>query len=121
MARKNPVRWGLIGATTIAKEWMIDAIRAAGGEIAAVMSTDAGARQGLCAGENGIPAATTSLAELLAGDIDAVYIATTNEKHKAQTIAAAKAGKHVLCEKPLAHDARRCAAHGRGLQGGRAW
>ncbi len=35
-------------------------------------------------------------------DIDAVYISTTNELHRDQLFAAAKAGKHVLCEKPLA-------------------
>ena len=39
---------------------------------------------------------------LLGKDIDAVYVATTNDKHKAQVLAAAKAGVHVLCEKPLA-------------------
>jgi 1,5-anhydro-D-fructose reductase (1,5-anhydro-D-mannitol-forming) len=95
------VRWGVIGATTIAKEWMIGAIREAGGEVVAVMSSDA-ARGKAYAKDNGIGKSTTSLAKLLGSDIDAVYIATTNDKHKAQTIAAAKAGKHVLCEKPLA-------------------
>ena len=34
-------RWGLIGASTIAHEWVIDAIRANGGEIVSVMSTNA--------------------------------------------------------------------------------
>ena len=34
-------RWGLIGASTIAHEWVIDAIRAVGGEIVSVMSTSA--------------------------------------------------------------------------------
>jgi 1,5-anhydro-D-fructose reductase (1,5-anhydro-D-mannitol-forming) len=109
---KKPVRWGLIGATTISKEWMIGAIREAGGEIVSVMSSDA-ARGKAYARENGIPASTTDLGELLDAGIDAVYIATTNEKHKAQTLAAAKAGKHVLCEKPLAMtlaDARRMVA-----------
>src|SRR3974377_613964 len=35
-------------------------------------------------------------------DVDIVYISTTNERHKAEVTAAAKAGKQVLCEKPLA-------------------
>jgi hypothetical protein len=51
----------------------------------------------------GIGYATTSLADLLASDeIDAVYISTTNDLHRDQVFAAAGAGKHVLCEKPLA-------------------
>jgi 1,5-anhydro-D-fructose reductase (1,5-anhydro-D-mannitol-forming) len=95
------IRWGLIGASTIAKEWVIGAIRAAGGEVTAVMSTDAG-RGADYAKANGIPRATTSVEDLLGQDVDAVYISTTNELHRAQTLAAAKAGKHVLCEKPLA-------------------
>lgn len=97
----EPVRWGLIGASTIAKEWMIGAIRAAGGEVMAVMSSDAGRARSFAA-ENGIPVATTDLAALLGSEIDAVYISTTNELHQAPTLAAAAAGKHVLCEKPLA-------------------
>ncbi len=97
----EPVRWGIVGATTIAKEWVIDAIREAGGIVAGVMSSDA-ARGRAYAEQNGIPYSTTDLDALLASGIDAVYIATTNEWHKPQTLAAAAAGKHVLCEKPLA-------------------
>jgi 1,5-anhydro-D-fructose reductase (1,5-anhydro-D-mannitol-forming) len=93
-------RWGLIGATTIAREWMIAAIRAEKGEIAGVMSTNA-ARGAAYAAEHNIPLATTSLEELF-GKVDAVYVATTNDLHHGQVLAAAKAGKHVLCEKPLA-------------------
>ena len=94
------IRWGLIGATTIAREWMIAAIRAEGGEIAAVMSTDP-ARGAAYAAEHHIPLATTSLDQLL-DKVDAVYVATTNDLHHAQVLAAAKAKRHVLCEKPLA-------------------
>jgi 1,5-anhydro-D-fructose reductase (1,5-anhydro-D-mannitol-forming) len=95
--------WGLIGTSTIAREWMIDAIRAQPGhEIAAVMSTDA-KRGAAYAVAHGIPASTTSIGELLANPaVDAVYISTINELHAPQAIAAARAGKHVLCEKPLA-------------------
>jgi 1,5-anhydro-D-fructose reductase (1,5-anhydro-D-mannitol-forming) len=97
------VRWGLIGASTVAREWMIDAIRAQpDGEVVAVASSNAerGAR---FAAEMGIPQTYSSMDALLAdGAVDAVYISTTNELHHAQTLAAAAAGKHVLCEKPLA-------------------
>jgi len=50
-----------------------------------------------------IPQSTTSLDQLLSrADIDAVYISTINTAHYAQTVLAAAAGKHVLCEKPVA-------------------
>jgi len=95
-------RWGLIGASTIAKEWVIGAIRATGGDIVAVMSTDA-ARGKAYADAQGIAKSVTSLADLVNDpEIDAVYISTTNELHREQALAAAKAGKHILCEKPLA-------------------
>ena len=94
------LRWGLIGATTIAREWMIGAIRAEGGDIVSVMSTDAERGRGYAAGQ-GIPHATTSLDDLL-DRVDAVYVATTNDLHLVQAVAAARAKRHVLCEKPLA-------------------
>jgi 1,5-anhydro-D-fructose reductase (1,5-anhydro-D-mannitol-forming) len=94
------IRWAIIGASTIAQEWVIAAIRAAGGEAATIMSSDP-ARASAYAAANGIPRFATSLGEAIAA-ADAVYIGTTNDLHKAQTLAAAAAGKHVLCEKPLA-------------------
>lgn len=95
-------RWGLIGASTIAHEWVIGAIRATGGEIVSVMSTSAERGQKYAA-DHGIGKPVTTTADLV-GDpqVDAVYISTTNELHRDQAIAAARAGKHILCEKPLA-------------------
>ena len=95
--------WGLVGASTIAREWMISAIRAAGGsEVVAVAGSDP-ERVRRYATEQGIEVAYAAVEELLADSaVDVVYISTTNEKHQAQTLAAAAAGKHVLCEKPLA-------------------
>ncbi|AIM01180.1 1,5-anhydro-D-fructose reductase [Sinorhizobium meliloti] len=96
------IRWGLIGASTIAREWVIGAIRAAGGEVVSVMSSSA-ERGEAYAAENGIAKAVTSVDDLVGDpDVDAVYISTTNELHHGQALAAIRAGKHVLCEKPLA-------------------
>jgi 1,5-anhydro-D-fructose reductase (1,5-anhydro-D-mannitol-forming) len=96
------LRWGLIGASTIASEHVIGAIRANGGEVVSVLSSDA-SRGRSYAETHGIPRSTTDLAALVeVPDIDAVYISTTNELHRDQVFAAAAAGKHVMCEKPLA-------------------
>jgi 1,5-anhydro-D-fructose reductase (1,5-anhydro-D-mannitol-forming) len=96
------MRWGLIGASTIAEQHMIGALRANGCEVAAVMSTSA-ARAREFADRHGIARSGSDLAALLASpDIEAVYISSTNEKHRPQALAAIAAGKHVLCEKPLA-------------------
>jgi 1,5-anhydro-D-fructose reductase (1,5-anhydro-D-mannitol-forming) len=98
------LRWGLIGASTIAAEHMIGAMRANGGEVVAVLSTSA-ERGAAYARDHGIGRSTTELTALVeSADIDAVYISTTNELHREQLFAAAAAGKHVLCEKPLALD-----------------
>jgi 1,5-anhydro-D-fructose reductase (1,5-anhydro-D-mannitol-forming) len=81
---------------------MIGAMRANGGEVVAVLSSDVSRGQSY-AETHGIPRSTTDLAALVeAPDIDAVYISTTNELHCDQVFAAAAAGKHVMCEKPLA-------------------
>ncbi len=96
------VKWGLIGASTIARQFVINAIRAQpNSEIAAVMSSSP-ERATSYAKENGIALAVSTLDALLGSDIDAVYISTTNELHLEQALAAIRAGKHVLCEKPLA-------------------
>lgn len=95
--------WALIGASTIAREWMVDAIHAQpGNAVVAIMSGDA-ARGSAFAAANNIAAAYTSIDAVLADPaVDAVYISSTNQWHAQQAIAAAAAGKHVLCEKPLA-------------------
>ena len=95
--------WGLIGASTIAREWMIPAIRAADGSEAVAVAGSDPERVRRYAAEQGIGRAHASVDALLADPaVDVVYISTTNEKHHDLTLAAARAGKHVLCEKPLA-------------------
>jgi 1,5-anhydro-D-fructose reductase (1,5-anhydro-D-mannitol-forming) len=95
--------WGLIGASTIARQYMVDAIRAQRGNFVQAVVSSSQERADKFASELGIPAAYSSVASLLSDPkVQAVYISTTNELHFEQVIAAAAAGKHVLCEKPLA-------------------
>jgi 1,5-anhydro-D-fructose reductase (1,5-anhydro-D-mannitol-forming) len=94
------MRWGLIGASTIAAGHVIAALRANGQDVACVQSTTT-ARAAAFAATHGIGGHTDSLDDLL-GQVEAVYISSTNEKHEAQALAAIAAGRQVLCEKPLA-------------------
>ncbi len=97
------LRWGLIGASTIGREWMAPAIAAQPDSVVAAVASANPERARRYAAEFAIPTAYASVDDLLADtEIDAVYISTTNEWHESQTLAAARAGKHVLCEKPLA-------------------
>jgi 1,5-anhydro-D-fructose reductase (1,5-anhydro-D-mannitol-forming) len=81
---------------------MIPAMRRLGQEPLAVLSSSPDRGRDF-AEQNDVGRVVTDLADLLSDErIDAVYISTTNELHRDQTLAAAQAGKHVLCEKPLA-------------------
>ncbi len=96
------LRWGLVGASTIAAQHMIDAFRSNNGDVVTVMSASAD-RAAKFAREHRIEHSTASIGDLVqSSEVDAVYISTTNELHRDQVFAAAGAGKHVLCEKPLA-------------------
>jgi 1,5-anhydro-D-fructose reductase (1,5-anhydro-D-mannitol-forming) len=99
----DTIGWGLIGASNVAREWLIPAINAVDGSKAvAVLGSDL-ARTRDYAAANGVPAVYDDLARFLADPaISAVYVSTTNERHASATVAAARAGKHVLCEKPMA-------------------
>jgi predicted dehydrogenase len=97
------LRWGILSTATIARTKVIPGIqRAARCRVVAIASRDA-ARAADVARESGIPTAHGSYEALLADpDVDAVYIPLPNHLHMEWAIAAARAGKHVLCEKPLA-------------------
>ncbi len=93
--------WGIIGAARIAREQVIPAIRRAdAGEVVAVSS--ASGKAGPYAEELGIARAHDSHEALLADpDVESVYIALPNGHHAEWIQRAARAGKHVLCEKPI--------------------
>jgi predicted dehydrogenase len=102
----SSLRWGILSTADIAMGKVIPAIqRAARCEVVAIASRTA-ARAEAAAAELGIPKSYGSYQALLAAaDIDAVYIPLPNDAHAEWTIRAAEAGKHVLCEKPLALNA----------------
>jgi predicted dehydrogenase len=100
------VKWGVLGVAKIAVEKVIPAMqRGEVSQIAAIASRDpAKARE--AADRLGIARAYGSYEDLLADpDIEAVYNPLPNELHVPWTIKALEAGKHVLCEKPIALDA----------------
>jgi 1,5-anhydro-D-fructose reductase (1,5-anhydro-D-mannitol-forming) len=97
------VRWGIIGLGRIADSEIAPAIGASPrGRVHAVVSRDQG-RADIFAARHGAARALTSFEDLLIDPgVDAVYIATPNALHAAEVVAAAQAGKHVMCDKPLA-------------------
>ncbi len=102
------VRWGFLGAGWIATRALAPAVAAADGAVLLAVA----ARDITRAAALG-PAGRVydDYAGLVADDeVDAVYISLTNEVHAHWSIAALQAGKHVLCEKPLAMNAREAVA-----------
>jgi 1,5-anhydro-D-fructose reductase (1,5-anhydro-D-mannitol-forming) len=99
------VGWGLVGASNIARQRVANAInRSDEGRVVGVMSHSRALAEAF-ADEFEIPHYYDSLPDLLAQPrVTAVYISSTNQYHHEQVLAAAAAGKHVLCEKPLATD-----------------
>jgi predicted dehydrogenase len=103
MSEPGSVRWGVLSTANIALTKMIPGMgRAANVEVLGIASRDVD-RARTVAAELGIPRAYGSYEDLLEDpDIDAVYIPVPNHLHARWTIEAARHGKHVLCEKPLA-------------------
>lgn len=103
MAMPSKIRWGVLGVAGIALKRVIPGMKKSSSlEILGIASRDA--NKARTASENlGIPRAYGSYEELLADpDIDAVYNPLPNHLHLPWTVKAAEAGKHVLCEKPIA-------------------
>jgi predicted dehydrogenase len=98
-------RWGILSTARIAEKLIGGARASSDAEIVAVGSREI-ARARAFAAEHGIEHAYGSYEELLGSDIDAVYIPLPNALHVEWSIKALDAGKHVLCEKPLARDPR---------------
>jgi D-xylose 1-dehydrogenase (NADP+, D-xylono-1,5-lactone-forming) len=122
------VRWGVLSTASIGRLVIEATAQAGAAEFVAVASRDA-ARARAFADELGLGGSFGSYEELLASDeVDAVYVALPVSMHAEWTVRSLQAGKHVLCEKPLAlrvEDAERCfdaaAAAGRLCAEGLMW
>jgi predicted dehydrogenase len=100
----SPLRLGILSTARIAERIVRGATAAETVELVAVGSRDRDRAEAYAA-EHGIPRAHGSYEDLLADDeVDAVYNPLPNALHVPWSVRALEAGKHVLCEKPLARD-----------------
>lgn len=98
---RDKIKWGIVGSGGIAKRRTIPEgfVPATNAKLVSVYGTNAVTNNEV-AKQFGAQAVST-LDALLASDIEAVYVASPVHAHLEQVVACARAGKHVLCEKPL--------------------
>lgn len=112
--RQSPVRWGVVGLGWVATDFVAPGIiRSAGSELVACLGSTPQKSRAF-ADKFNVAQAHSTLEELLANpEVDAVYIALPNAMHHEAVMKTARAGKHILCEKPFAMNT----AHAREMVG----
>jgi D-xylose 1-dehydrogenase (NADP+, D-xylono-1,5-lactone-forming) len=105
MNQPKPLRWGILGCARITRRGLIPGIKASGSGILEALASRDITNARAWADEFGVPKAYGSYEQVIVDpEIDAIYIPLPNELHREWVFAAADAGKHILCEKPLALD-----------------
>ena len=99
------LRWGLLGTAHINRR-LIPALRASARSVVHAVASRDPVRATTYARDWDIPHAHAPYDQLLADEVDVIYIALPNSLHVPWTLRALEAGKHVLCEKPLALSAQ---------------
>jgi predicted dehydrogenase len=99
---KKPLRWGILGTGAIAKQFARELPFSTTGRLVAVGSRSRVGAERFAAEFSPVKAHAPYDALLGDPDVDAVYVSTPHPFHAQWTIASLQAGKHVLCEKPMA-------------------
>ncbi len=103
MSDQAPLRFGILGFGSFAERAILPALQQCPVAVPIALQKRTRAEAEAKAREHGIPHACTTAEDLCAlPDVDAVFIVSANAAHCAETFAAARAGKHVLVEKPMA-------------------
>jgi 1,5-anhydro-D-fructose reductase (1,5-anhydro-D-mannitol-forming) len=96
------IRWGLVGLGRLAEEYLAGAFAASHNGRLVACAGRTGDRSRAFAAMHGVECSHDSYQELVRNpQVDAVYVATPNHLHHPVVLAAAAAGKHILCEKPM--------------------
>ncbi|MCM3175583.1 Gfo/Idh/MocA family oxidoreductase [Paenibacillus sp. MER 99-2] len=107
MNSDRKLRWGILGSASIAVRSVIPGLQQSELNVVTAIASRDEEKAKQTADQLGIDQAYGSYEALLADDsIDAIYIPLPNHLHREWTIRAAEAGKHILCEKPLALTAK---------------
>jgi xylose dehydrogenase (NAD/NADP) len=120
LSSNSPLRIGILGAAMIARLF-VESVRASRKVVVAAVASRDIDRATAFARDTGVATVHTTYGALLDDpEIDAIYVPLPNNLHAAWSIRAADAGKHVLCEKPLAATAAEAravfeAARGNGV------
>jgi len=99
--RKHKLKWGIAGCGRFAEKAFLPTIQLLRRNEVVSLYSRSKERVNELSKKFGIANAFTDYDEFLNSDIDCVYVASANAHHYEQVIKAAKAGKHILCEKPL--------------------
>ncbi|MGQ3887960.1 Gfo/Idh/MocA family protein [Legionella sp. CNM-1927-20] len=101
---RNNVKWGILGTSFISQQMAIAIAESTNGQLTAIASRDASKAKDF-ARKFSIPQVYSSYTDLITDpNLDVIYIGLPNHLHREWTIKSLEAGKHVLCEKPLALD-----------------
>ncbi len=100
---RKPLRWGIIGTGWVASDYVTPGIiKSSGSQLTACLGSSPEKSRAFAARFQ-VPHAHDDLGGILSNpEVDAVYIALPNAMHHAAVLACARAGKHILCEKPFA-------------------